>query len=78
MPVIKATYALPAWKKYEGYAAYTAMSPTARPWPYHPALVEITRDVFATDFLKALKGDFTVDGAINDIQTKVTAILARK
>jgi multiple sugar transport system substrate-binding protein len=78
MPVIKATYALPAWKQYEGYDAYTAMGPTARPWPYHPALVEITRDVFATDFLRAVKGDFTVNAAIVDIQDKVTAILARK
>jgi multiple sugar transport system substrate-binding protein len=78
MPVCKATYSLPAWKLYEGYDAYTAMGPTSRPWPYHPALVEITRDVFATTFLRAVKGDLTVDAAINDIQTKVTAILARK
>jgi ABC-type glycerol-3-phosphate transport system substrate-binding protein len=78
MPVCKATYALPAWKQYEGYDAYTAMGPNSRPWPYHPALPEITRDVYATDLLKAIKGDMTVDAAINDIQSKVTAILARK
>ena len=78
MPVCKATYALPAWKLYEGYDAYTAMGPNSRPWPYSPALVEITRDVFATTFLKAVKGDMSVDAAINDIQSKVTAILARK
>jgi multiple sugar transport system substrate-binding protein len=78
MPVCKATYSLPEWKQYEGYDAYTAMAPMSRPWPYHPALVEITRDVFATTFLKAVKGDLSVDAAINDIQTKVTAILARQ
>jgi multiple sugar transport system substrate-binding protein len=78
LPVVKATYSLPEWKTFEGWEAYGALAPTSRPWPYHPSLVEITRDVIAQVTLQAIKGDISVAACMADIDKKVNEILARK
>jgi len=78
LPCVKVTYNLPAWKTFEGYDAYGSLAPNCRPWPYHPALVEITRDVIAQVTLRAIKGDMSVKDAMADIDKKVNEILARK
>jgi multiple sugar transport system substrate-binding protein len=78
LPVMKATYTLPAWKQFEGFDAYGAMAPTSRPWPYAAQLAEITRDVLATLTLKAIKGDISVADAMAQADIKTNEILARK
>jgi multiple sugar transport system substrate-binding protein len=78
LPVISASYNLPAWKNYEGGDAYRALGGTSRPWPYAAALTEITRDILATITLKAMKGDISVADAMAQIDAKTNEILARK
>lgn len=78
LPVIKATYDLPAWKQFEGFDAYAALAPTSRPWPYAAQLAEITRDVLATLTLKAIKGDISVADCMAQCDIEANKILARK
>ena len=78
LPIVEATYAsVPEWTEIFGHEIYEAEGANARPWPYHPDLVEITRDVLAIQTLSAISGKISPDEAMQVSEEQINEILER-
>lgn len=78
LPVCKASVNEPAWADYLGGDTYGAESPNVRGWPHYSSLVEITREILATNILKLLSGEFaTVDECLETSDEAINEVLSR-
>lgn len=77
LPLTKEVAASDAAEAIAGWEAWEAEGPTVKGWPYHQSIVEISRDVIAQNFLRALSGELTAEEAMARADAETVEILNR-
>jgi ABC-type glycerol-3-phosphate transport system substrate-binding protein len=76
LPVVKAAFKDPNWKKAWGSAAYEVMLENSEPWPYTPVLGE-AQNIYALAVSKAFSGQMTAKQALDEGVQKAEALLKK-